>query len=301
MNTEEFEKLQAECNGLFSGEEWAVILKVEREAPETAIDAEAHSAAALTDREHEDRLSRIFAGDFDAEEVPDIIGIAGGDNDETYEAHFVAVIESIGTDHPIELEPHPREDQRKALEERLRQLESDRPAYAHRTRTQRKVVWDLLPPGTQPMAGDEVCEDGVWRPRSTLAMCTSRYDKAAFEFYEAQRTYDAVLEKHGPDALLTRTAYLALENARAVRSKALKDADDPVVQGWDRVDAHRKEHREEYNASRREREEPNADLSNLTPEEKLKHRNAQKAARKREARAKEKAVKLAAESAAAAP
>ena len=49
-------------------------------------------------------------------------------------------------------------------------------AWTPTTRTDRRgVTWDYLHPGTSPQAGDEIDDDGVWRPRPSVSRCTSRY------------------------------------------------------------------------------------------------------------------------------
>lgn len=248
------------------------------------------------DYEHEARLNQFLYGDGIEEIEFSALSLGGsGSADAAWEAHLQMVLDSLGTDHQIELMPHPRDIARKEADERARQMDAAEDAayiYQHQTRVEGNITFDLLPRGTAPNRGDEVCEEGVWRPRRTLAMCESAYDRAFLKCQKAQRVYEAMLDKHGEASPLTRNAKLIFNAAVVDRSKALKAADDPVVQERDRVDLWRKENPKDYNTSRRKvRDKPNDDLSGMTPEEKKAHRNAQKAARKREARAKEKAEK----------
>lgn len=105
-------------------------------------------------------------------------------------------------------------------------------AYQPRSRTDRRgIVWNLLPPGTTTQAGDVIEDAGVWRPQPTISQCTSRYDRAVFVRVEAQRHHDAMLAQYGPDALPTISAKNRLDAAWQAQRQALRDADDPVIQG----------------------------------------------------------------------
>lgn len=166
-------------------------------------------------------------------------------------------------------------------------------AYQPRSRTDRRgIVWNLLPPGTTTQAGDVIEDAGVWRPQATISQCTSRYDRAVFQRIEAQRHHDAMLAQHGPDTLPTIAAKNRLDAAWQVQRQALRDADDPVIQERDRIDAWRADAgREEYNASRRStRAEANADLSGMSAEQKEEHRRQKRAEAQRARRAKKAAV-----------
>lgn len=155
--------------------------------------------------------------------------------------------------------------------------------YEQRTERTRKVngrTWDLLAPGTEPQAGDEVEDEGVWRPRRVIADYQARYDRAVFARIEAQRQYDA-----DP----TEAARKRLEDARRQENEALNASDDETLQEWERIDAYRAgEGREDYNASRRQvRDEPNANLKSMTAQEKAAHKREQARVRKQRSRAKQ--------------
>lgn len=166
-------------------------------------------------------------------------------------------------------------------------------AYQPRSRTDRRgIVWNLLPPDMPAQAGDLIEDAGVWRPQPTISQCTSRYDRAVFVRVEAQRHHDAMLAQYGPDALPTIAAKNRLDAAWQAQRQALRDADDPVIQERDRIDAWRADAgREEYNASRRStRAEANADLSGMSAEQKEEHRRLKRAEAQRLRRAAKKAA-----------
>ncbi|WP_143524399.1 hypothetical protein [Phaeovulum vinaykumarii] len=152
-------------------------------------------------------------------------------------------------------------------------------AYVPRTRTLGGRVWDLLAPGTEPHAGDEVEDEGVWRPRRVIADCKTRYDRAVFLACEAQRQYDA-----NPSEVTKQL----LDEALQRRARALRESETETVRTRDRINEWRAgEGREVYNARRRSvRATPNADLSAMTDEEKAAHKREQARLRKQRSRAK---------------
>lgn len=200
-----------------------------------------------------------------------------------------------------ELEPSPiqRLQERQQLSWTNQQLLSERmrqqalATYQPRTRIDRRgIIWDLLPPGTEPREGDEVECEGVWRPQWTVARCESRYDRAVFRRVEAQRHRDLMLAQHGPKSLPFRAAEAQLAQSWVAQQNALKDSDDPSVQELDRIDQWRKDNADDYNASRRtKRTTPNADLSGMTAEEKLAHRRKMEREKKARQRAERRSHK----------
>lgn len=139
-------------------------------------------------------------------------------------------------------------------------------------------VWDLLPPGTFPRSGDEIEDEGVWRPRALIADFKTRYDRAVFARCAAQALYDASPSDETNEAL---------QQAWARQHEALAASDDDTVQERDRIDSWRAgEGRETFNADRRNvRSIPNANLSRMSDEEKATHKREQARLRKQRSRA----------------
>lgn len=168
-------------------------------------------------------------------------------------------------------------------------------AWTPTTRTDRRgVIWDFLPPDTSPQAGDEIADDGVWRPRPSISQTASRYDRAVFQRVDAQRSLEHALDRHVPDALPVRAARLKLDAAWQAQREALAASDDPTTQERDRIDSWRKDCAPEYNASRRTvRTAPNADLSRMNAEEKAAHVRERERLKKQRQRAAAHAAKAA--------
>jgi hypothetical protein len=155
-------------------------------------------------------------------------------------------------------------------------------ACSPRTRNKGGRVWDLLPPDTSPRTGDEIEDEGVWRPRPVIADCKTRYERALFRRREAEREYAA-----NPCEDTQAKLEVALQEAR----EALRASGDETVRKWDRIEQWRAgDGRETYNASRRTvRVNPNADLSGMTDEQKAAHKREQARRRKQLSRERAKA------------
>lgn len=178
------------------------------------------------------------------------------------------------------------------------------------TRTEDGVTYDLMPPDTMPCAGDLGDSSGVWRPRpkpsapkaeqrpqiQTQKPCATRYDRAFTACRNAEKAFADFRQKLGPTDSATIAAASKVQKARAAFEKVkvqYRDHPDRMRQ-IDNAEAYRQtpEGREAYNTKRndkrRTRDTPNRDLSDMTPEEKRVHTNAQAKERMRKSRAMKK-------------
>ncbi len=262
-------ELKAAAVGLFSDEELADIFSngvpESRPAP-VKIDTRSFAERLQAAREAEDR-ARLYAKRMVQVDV------------RTVDPAILAELDAIGTDDEARMLGLPV-FRMSALTDR--ELAESRAAYTARTRNAGGRIWDLLPPGSAPRAGDEIEDEGIWRPRPVIADYKTRYDRAIFQRCEAQHAYDA-----DP----SESAQNNLEVAWRRQCEALQASDDETVQERDRIDVWRAgEGREFYNASRRTvRASPNADLSGMTAEEKAAHEREQARLRKQRSRERAKA------------
>jgi hypothetical protein len=177
-------------------------------------------------------------------------------------------------------------------------------------------TWDAHPPNTPPQSGDEIDDSGiVWRLRPLSGPESQRpdhlYDHAVSTATKVEALLERLQAELGSNHPQTVAAEEALQTAYAQRLQARKAAEawqetgegrewdlvshDGRAEAWAKINDYRKgEGREARNDSRRKvRENPNARLDNLTPEERVAYRNEQKRLQKQRARALEKATKAA--------
>lgn len=275
MNTALDPELKAAAAEIFTEDELVALFSHDtykpRPAPEKK-DARSFAERLQADREAEDRARYLETCAREAEvRKPN--------------PALLAALNAIGTDDEMPLNAFLRAQSHSSY---ARELSMAQAAYAERASHDRireadGRVWDLLPPGTSPRRGDEIEDEGVWRPRPVLADYKVRYDRALFARTEAQRLHDA-----SPTEETRRNLEAAIQR----QSEALRAADTETVQVRDRIDIWRAgEGREIYNASRRQkRQTANMDLSAMSDEEKAAHKREQARLRKQKSRAQAKAL-----------
>lgn len=267
--------LKAAAAGIFTDEELAALFSQDACEPRPVpdkLDVRSFAERLQADREAEDRARYLETCAREAEVCKP-------------NPALLAALNAIGTDDETPLNAFLGAQAHSSY---ARELSRAQAAYAERAshdriREAEGRVWDLLPPGTSPRAGDEIEDEGVWRPRPVIADCTTRYDRAVFLRCEAQRQYQG-----DP----TEEARKHLDAAWRRQAEALQASDDETVQERDRIDTWRAgEGREAYNASRRTvRAMPNADLSSMSDEKRAAHAREQARLRKQRSREKARAM-----------
>lgn len=277
MNTAIDPELKEVAAGIFTDDELVALFSRDayepRPAPEKK-DARSFAERLQADREAEDRARYLETCAREAEAEVRKPNPA-----------LLAALNAIGTDDETPLNAFLGAQSHSSY---ARELSKAQAAYTERAshdriREAEGRVWDLLPPGTSPRRGDEIEDEGVWRPRPVLADYKVRYDRALFARTEAQRLHDA-----SPTEETRRNLEAAIQR----QSEALRAADTETVQVRDRIDTWRAgEGREIYNASRRQkRQTANRDLSAMSDDEKAAHKREQARLRKQKSRAQAKSL-----------